>query len=185
MLCIRVFSFENEMGHPLETELNASSRDILDAISHGFRTKVDVKGKLAEYFLFKKLQEIEKNGKIKNLIWNDTDGMPDFSFAYNSNPIIVECKNIRNQNFKTPPAYRVEIQKTRNSKDGTNSRSYRIGYFTILAVCLFNQTSKWDYYFIKSSDLATTQKDSNLLEIMQRVPMTVRKPWTTNILGLL
>jgi hypothetical protein len=174
------------MSHPLEKELNAISQDILDAINHGFRTKVDVKGKLAELFLYKRLESLEKGGVITNLKWHDRDGEPDFSLMYNSKPIIIECKNLRNQNFKgVIPDYRVEIQKTRNSKDGSNTRSYRVDYFTILAVCLFNQTGKWDYYYIKSRDLATVTKDTNLLEIMQHVPMRIRKPWTTDILELL
>ena len=37
--------------HPLELELNADARDILSAVQSGFRALVDVKGKLAEYFL--------------------------------------------------------------------------------------------------------------------------------------
>jgi hypothetical protein len=37
--------------HPLENDLNADAADILSAIQKGFRAIIDVKGKLAEYFL--------------------------------------------------------------------------------------------------------------------------------------
>jgi len=36
------------MTHQLEKDFNAPAKDILDAISYGFRAQVDVKGKLAE-----------------------------------------------------------------------------------------------------------------------------------------
>lgn len=42
--------------HPLERAFNACGWDMLTAIEHGFRAQVDVKGKLAELFLFWKLQ---------------------------------------------------------------------------------------------------------------------------------
>ncbi len=39
--------------HPLEEKFKASGWDILSAIERGFRAQVDVKGKLAEYFLYR------------------------------------------------------------------------------------------------------------------------------------
>ncbi len=37
--------------HPLEVKFNAPAWDILSVIERGFRAQVDVKGKLAEWFL--------------------------------------------------------------------------------------------------------------------------------------
>lgn len=147
---------------------------------------MDVKGKLAELYLYRKLKKLEKAGKIKGLNWIDADGKPDFILSRNSKTFRVECKNLRNEIFKKPaPTYKVEIQKTRNSKDGTNTRSYRRDYFDILAVCTFNQTKKWEFRFIKASDLEVVDTNPELLKIMHRVPMLVRPPWKSDILDVL
>jgi len=174
------------MPHELEKVLNAPAKDIMEAILYGFRAQVDVKGKLAELYLFRHLKKLEKSGKISSLEWIDVDGRPDFSLVYKSKTYEIECKNVRNETYKRPtPAYKVEIQKTRNSKDGTNTRSYRVDYFDILAVCTFNQTGEWEFYFIKSSDLDTVENDHSLLKIMQRVPLKAEGPWKKDILDVL
>jgi hypothetical protein len=49
------FEAGQPVRHPLEVKFNASAWDILCAIERGFRAQVDVKGKLAEWFLFKVL----------------------------------------------------------------------------------------------------------------------------------
>lgn len=139
------------MPHDLEKRFNASSKDIMDAIMNGFRAQVDVKGKLAELYLYKYLKELEDKQIVTDLVWEDRDGEPDFKFNSKNNAIRLECKNLRNETYKKPQkAYKVEIQKTRNSKDGTNTRSYRVDHFDILAVCMFNQTEEWRFIFIKS-----------------------------------
>lgn len=174
------------MAHPLETKLNAPAKDILDAIMYGFRAQVDVKGKLAELYLFRQLKQLERKGIIKDLSWIDKDGTPDFFLTHNSKGFKVECKNLRNETFRTPtPAYKVEIQRTRNSKDGTNTRSYRKDYFDILAICLFNQTKKWEFMFIKSSNLEVVETNPEFLKIMQRVPISIKEPWKIEILQVL
>ena len=95
-------------------------------------------------------------------------------------------QKLRNETYKTPEkAYKVAIQKTRNSKDGTNTRSYRVDYFDILAVCMFNQTGEWRFVFIKSSDLEVVTENTSLLKIMQRVPTEIEGPWKTDLLEVL
>ncbi len=173
------------MVHKLEKVFNASKEDILDAISHGFRAQVDVKGKLAELYLDKMLTKLQNAGTISDLQWNDKDGEPDFYFTYEGRNHRLECKNLRNEVFTKPPSYKVEIQKTRNSKDGTNTRSYRVDHFDTLAVCLFNQTGKWEYRYIKTIDLERVDNDPRLLKIMQRVPKTLVEPWKSDLLDVL
>ncbi|MBI3996795.1 MAG: hypothetical protein HY352_03980 [Candidatus Omnitrophica bacterium] len=56
-------------GHPLEELLNAKAVDILSAIQKGHRAVVDVKGKLAEYFLEKRLAELQAQGVIEDFCW--------------------------------------------------------------------------------------------------------------------
>jgi len=173
------------MPHELEKLFNAPSEDIMDAIMKGFRAQVDVKGKLAELYLYKYLKNLEEMGFITDLVWEDRDGKPDFKFKFQNKAIRMECKNLRNEIFKRlQKAYKVEIQKTRNSKDGTNTRSYRIDYFDILAVCMFNQTSEWRFIFIKSSDLEVVPEHPYLLKIMQRVPTEIEHPWKTDLVDV-
>lgn len=65
-------------SHPLERKFNASAADILEAIEHGFRAQVDVKGKLAELYLHRHLRRLEAKGQILSIVWHDADGQPDF-----------------------------------------------------------------------------------------------------------
>ncbi len=172
--------------HELEDLLRAPASDIMDAILKGFRAQVDVKGKLAELYLNRYLKGVENEGIINNLEWRDKDGLPDFIFEFKKRSYQMECKNLRNEVYKKPVlSYKVEIQRTRNSKDGSNTRSYRIDYFDILAVCTFNQTGKWDFIFIRSNDLEIVDENPELLKIMQRVPTEIIDPWKSDLVGLL
>lgn len=158
-------------NHPLEKILNASAWDILTAIEKGFRAQVDVKGKLAELFMDRQLTALEKAGTIQTHVWQDIDGKPDFIVTYKGRELALECKNIRNETYKRPPAFKVELQKTRNSKDGTPTRGYRIDEFDVLGVALFNQTGRWDYLYIATKRLERRPELADLLKVMQRVPM--------------
>ncbi|RQW77075.1 MAG: hypothetical protein EHM14_15195 [Methanothrix sp.] len=174
------------MPHELETLFNAPANDIMDAILKGFRAQVDVKGKLAELYLHKYLVALNDTRIISDLIWEDQDGVPDFKFNYRNKAYVVECKNLRNEIYKKPrTSYKVEIQKTRNSKDGTNTRSYRVDYFDILAACMFNQTGEWKFIFIRSQDLEVVPENPSLLKIMQRVPTEIKDPWKSDLIDLL
>jgi hypothetical protein len=158
----------------------------MDAILMGFRAQVDVKGKLAELYLFRYLKSLEDKDIIRNLEWRDKDGVPDFAFTHNGKSYQMECKNVRNEVYRTPEfCYKVEIQRTRNSKDGSNTRSYRVGYFDILAACTFNQTGKWEFMFIRAKDLDVVQNNVGLLKIMQRVPTEIISPWKKDLSDLL
>ena len=120
--------------HPLEIKLNASANDILSAIQKGFRAIIDTKGKLAEYFLYRDLDELQKKKVISDLVWFDADGKPDFTFAFHGKPVRLECKNVRSPDPKRKvDSFRAELQKTRNSQDGTPTRAYRVDQFEILA----------------------------------------------------
>lgn len=157
--------------HPLESELNADGEDILSAIERGFRAKIDAKGKLAEYFLHRELAVLQERRIIQGLRWSERDGEPDFTLIFRGRPIRVECKNIRSPDGKRRrDSYRVELQKTRNSMDGTPTRAYRVDHFDILSVCLFNRTGSWTYLHISARRLARRREAHDLLDIMQPVP---------------
>src|SRR4051794_37624858 len=68
------FEAGHPVRHPPEEKFNASAWDILSAIERGFRAQVDVKGKLAEWFLTFILPSSntggrfsESNGEIKTV----------------------------------------------------------------------------------------------------------------------
>jgi hypothetical protein len=179
--------------HPLEKLFNATGWDILSAIERGFRAQVDVKGKLAEYFLFKKLEALLNSGAISLLEWHDKDGVPDFSMTYREVMLRVECKNIRSPARKAkptkrkpkadvqPPVWKVEIQKTRNQLTGGPARGYKADEFEILAVCLFNQNGKWDFLFIQTANLLRRPDHPDYLTIMQPVPVAAQGHWKASI----
>ena len=163
-----LFSLE---PHPLETKLNAASDDILSAIQKGFRAIINTKGKLAEYYLNRELEELQKQDVISDLVWSDKDGEPDFTFKFHGKPLRLECKNVRSpDNKRKSDLFRAELQKTRNSQDGTPTRAYRADQFEILSVCLSNRTGTWSFLHISVRNLACREEFPELLEIMQTVP---------------
>lgn len=140
----------DNIGHALENTFNASARDILDAIESGFRAQADVKGKLAELYLYRALDALQERGLISQLIWSDRDGEPDFFLDYEGNRVSIQCKNVRSrERYKTGERsghFKVELQKTRGGTDprtGERTRYYRPDEFDVVAVCLFNQTGTW------------------------------------------
>ncbi len=172
--------------HPLEEKWNTTAADILSAIERGFRAQVDVKGKLAELYLFRRLEKLQGLGNIQGLIWQDEDGQPDFLLTYKRRELRVECKNVRSPvKIKSlavakiaPSVARVELQKTRNSKEGELTRGYKIDEFDVLGACLFNSTGRWEHIFIATRRLAKrTDPMQKFLQIMQPVPFTEGGFW--------
>ena len=81
--------------HPLEELFNASGWDILSAIQQGHRARTDVKGKLAELFLYNQINDLVSGNVFKSFTWNDEDGLPDFLVEVEGRDLRVECKNVR------------------------------------------------------------------------------------------
>jgi hypothetical protein len=166
--------------HPLEEKWDTTAWDIMSAIERGFRSQVDVKGKLAELYLYRRLLELANQGDLTDLVWQDKDGKPDFLLMYSGREFKVECKNVRSpQKTKALPGPRVELQKTRNSKEPTEpTRGYRTDEFDVLGACLFNYAGKWRYVFIATRQLARRPKPlERFLQIMQPVPLQPDGIW--------
>jgi hypothetical protein len=162
--------------HPLEQLFNASAWDILSAIERGFRAQVDVKGKLAEWFLYKHLTELQRLGVVQRVEWRDQDGVPDFLLEVGGRSLQMECKNIRSGRVSRS-GWRVEIQKTRNQIGGGPARGYKADEFDILAACLFNQSGQWSFLFAAAANLERRLLHQDYLVIMQKVPMTGQGYW--------
>lgn len=163
-------------SHPLEKKFNAPAADILEAIEHGFRAQVDVRGKLAELYLYRHLERLRAEGQILSVRWHDADGQPDFEILMrHGQKLRVECKNLRSdESFSVERGCKIEIQKTRGGLDkkGQKTRGYLADYFDLLAACTFNQTGEWRFRFIAARRLARRDDDPKVLKVMQPVPLT-------------
>jgi hypothetical protein len=53
--------------------------------------------------------------------------------------------------------------------------------FDLVAACLFNQTKEWNYYFVRTVDLARHPKEPDCLKTMQKVPVTPTGVWKATI----
>jgi hypothetical protein len=158
--------------------LNASARDILDALENGFRARADLKGKLAELFMSRHLDELQRSGWLDRYEWFDADGVPDFTlFLTDSRILTLEVKNVRSGSGHL----RVESQKTRASRSDAMSRFYRVDQFHILAACLYNSTGRWAYLFARAVDLSTLTADSRYLATMQSISMPPTHPWYASL----
>jgi transcriptional regulator with XRE-family HTH domain len=167
----------------LLTDWKVAATDLVEAVSRGFRAQVDVKGKLAELMLYRELERLKKHGEIQNIEWVDEDGRPDFIVKWNDRQVVIECKNVRSPDSKrkSKESIRVELQKTRNSKDGTNTRAYRTDQFDILSACLFNRTGDWSFVHIAARHLQPRDGASGFLKIMQEVPRQPHGDWRGTI----
>lgn len=174
------------MTHPLEVALNSPANDILEAISKGFRAQADVKGKLAELYFSRLLDELRIGKCIDAYEWFDKDGRPDFIIHIGSHQLVAEVKNIRSgkePRFSDVRKGTVELQKTRNGIDaqGKKTRGYRVDHFDLLAACLFNQTKRWEFRFAESRSLAARPEDPTILEIYQPVVYAGNEVWSANL----
>lgn len=185
------FDLGQPVQHPLEVKFNASAWDILCAIERGFRAQVDVKGKLAEWFLNKVLEELKAAGLFTAVEWSDENGKPDFRLVSKAFDLRLECKNLRSDERYADGTYKLETQKTRNQKlkEGQEeqeprpkgTRWYKVTEFDIVAACLFNQTGRWEYLFARTVDLKRHPKDPRCLFTMQRVPPTPSDQWKATL----
>jgi hypothetical protein len=186
------FEAGQPVQHPLEKKFNASAWDILCAIERGFRAQVDVKGKLAEWFLYKVLELDKAAGLFNSVEWNDEDGKPDFRLVSSGFDLTLECKNLRSEEKYADGNYKLETQKTRSQKEAgagatagvakqKGTRWYKVTEFDIVAACLFNQTGEWKYFFVRTIDLARHPKDSRYLKPMQKVPVAPSGVWKATL----
>lgn len=163
--------------HPLEERFRSPGWDILSAIEHGHRARTDVKGKLAEAYLDRQIEEMRGRGEVDSFTWSDATGEPDFMVEVNGRVYRVECKNVRGRNAVFPDGFKVELQKTRNAIAGGPSRGYKNDEFDVLAVCLFNQSGSWDFLFADPKKLETRPGHQDYLVIMQKVSYGANALW--------
>jgi hypothetical protein len=139
-----------EQLHALEVEFGLSAREVLDVINNRNRCKIAVRGAIAEAHLVRLLRELRARGHIEAFEDFDRDGYPDCSVAYRGRSFLVECKNVRK---RTQGPISIDFQRTRNPIDRKWERYYLPTEFDVVAACLWNRTSQWDFLFAATIDL--------------------------------
>lgn len=181
--------------HTLETTYGLSAAELLDAVARRSRLRAALEGAVAEVQMERRIIEQVGNGIVRYES-HDLDGHPDFSIWIPGrvDPLLAECKNVRNHNeaYRVAGqivAYKTETQKTRASKADATSRFYDANQFEILGVCLGKKTGDWrDMLFVKTKDLDRHPAHPHKLAVFQRVPLPDAEsllPWYRDLGELL
>ena len=184
--------------HALETEWRTTAEEILTAISRSSDlTLRGIRGILAEAIFEKRvLPKINAGGWSTAKIVGDQPY--DFLIQRGQAQVKIQVKLQRKErgepkeyaaksrtSLRCPPGeiYVVEVQKTRSGKkNGEQTRPYRFGDFDILSVNLHPVTGDWErFMFTVGGWLLPRQKELNLIEIFQPVPITPDEYWTDDL----
>ena len=157
---------EEAMRHSLELNFDLTAHQILDIIHNRMRLEVAVKGGVAEFHLGQLLQSDSAVSSVTSL---DQDAQPDFDVLMSDGrTVLVECKNVSPEPYANGD-YKVEVQKTRATSGDPAGRLYRPEQFDVVAACLYSPTRKWDFRFIRSSQLERHGTHGDRLAATHRV----------------
>ncbi|MBO1751431.1 hypothetical protein J4G33_06400 [Actinotalea sp. BY-33] len=138
--------------HVLEEQFALTSEQILDIIRGRNRLSVAVRGGVAEHHLENLLRRTVGVAAVDRL---DTDSMHDFNVRMSDGRVLrVECKNA-SPKISADGRFKVEVQKTRSSKNDPASRFYPLSGFDVVAACLFSPTGKWEFRYGATSQMRT------------------------------
>lgn len=158
--------------HPLELQLGLPANDILNVISGAFRLAAAVRGGVAEHHLERQLHELPGIRHVRHI---SADRQPDFAIEYRRRPFLIECKKVLARPRQGRP--RVDFQKTRASKADPCSRYYTAAQFQVLAACLHPITTRWEFRFAPTHDLAPHPKCAGRLASN----VTVETTWPSDL----
>lgn len=154
------------MRHNLELNFDLSAHQILDIIQSRLRLTVAVNGGVAEYHLGVLL---ESDPTVSAVTTMDQDAQPDFDVLMSDgHRVLVECKNVSPEPYANGD-FKVEVQKTRATSGDPAGRLYRPDQFDIVAACLYSPTRRWNFRFIRSSQLARHASHHDRLAALHRV----------------
>lgn len=162
---------EEARRHVLEEQFALTSEQILDIIGGRNRLAVAVRGGVAEHHLEHQLQNAPGIADVQRL---DVDAMHDFNVALDDGRVLhVECKNA-SPNTTADGSYKVEVQKTRASKNDPASRFYRADAFDVVAACLYSPTGRWEFRYGATADMPRHRQFPDRLSAVQ----TITDEWT-------
>jgi hypothetical protein len=163
--------------HALEQIFGLDAREILDIIGSRMRLEVAVKGGVAEHHLEKRLAS-ESTVSVVRL---DSDGQPDFDVTMEDGQrVLVECKNASPEPYANGD-FKVEIQKTRATRDDPAGRLYRPEQFDVVAACIYSATGSWEFRYKSTAGLTRHAKHPDRLAALHRVDAT----WHTSLVEAL
>lgn len=137
--------------HPLVTEFELDSDQILELIAGARRLKMAVRGWVAEEKLRETLAGIAGVTHCERL---DEEGGADLAVRWQNGPrLTVECKNVLRK-INAQGFARIDFQRTRASKNDPCSRYYAVSDFHLLAGCLHAVTENWEFRYIRPAELA-------------------------------
>lgn len=152
--------------HVLEKQFQLTSEEILDIIGGRHRLAVAVRGGVTEHHLEKVLRADPAVAEVVRL---DVDAMHDFDVTLqDGRRLRVECKNASPKRA-ADGSFRVEVQKTRASKNDPASRFYALDAFDVVAACLFSPTGAWDFRYGTVLDMPRHREFSDRLMPIQPV----------------
>lgn len=155
-----------EGSHALESQFALNAQEILDIIDGRSRLAVAVRGGVAEHHLETGLRS---SRRVRSVERRDRDGEPDFDVVLaDGRSFVIECKNVSPTRY-ADGGIKVEVQKTRASKNDPASRFYRVTEFDVVAACLFSATGAWEFKFALSSTLQRHSEFVDRLAPIQRV----------------
>ena len=156
----------DQARHALEANFDLSARDILDIIQTRMRLEVAVKGGVAEHHLERLLRADPSIASVERL---DQDAQPDFRVhLHDSAAVLIECKNASPERYANGDM-KVEVQKTRATRDDPAGRLYRPDQFDVVAACLYSPTRNWSFRFIRTSRLERHAVHTDRLAATHRV----------------
>ena len=157
---------ERSPSHILETQFGLSPTEILEIISTRSRLVVAVRGGVAEHHLERQLRA---NKNVESVGRRDRDGEPDFDVELtDGRTYVVECKNASPDRYSNGD-FKVEVQKTRASKNDPASRYYAVTEFDVVAACLFTATGEWQFRYALTLGLPRHPIYTDRLAPMQHV----------------
>ena len=152
--------------HDLEAKFELSSQQILDIIGGRNRLAVAVRGGVAEYHLEQLLLNHRDVTHVERL---DIDAMHDFNVVFTSGQELrIECKNASPKAL-ADGTFKVEVQKTRGSKNDPASRFYPVDAFDVVAACLFSPTGRWEFRFGRTSRMKPHKQFGDRLAAVQSI----------------
>lgn len=178
---LAIHELREEFAHPLEVRLGVPADMILEAIARSSDlTQRGVRGVIAEaIFILEVLP--------KALVGTGWEAIaiaagPNLTFdtlvQKERLRVRIQVKNQRSERGKPKSLggqWVAEIQKTRSGeRGGKKTRPYRFGDFDLLAVCMWPSTGNWkSFTYSLAADLKPRKKDRTLIDIMQRIPVSL------------
>ncbi|QII09236.1 hypothetical protein BH93_27050 (plasmid) [Rhodococcoides fascians A25f] len=160
--------------HALESEFDLTSAEILHIIATRNRLQVAVRGGVAEHHLQRALEQDLQIDRVDRL---DQDAQHDFDVTMTTGSSWrVECKNASPTTYANGDM-KVEVQKTRASRNDPASRYYRVDQFDVVAACVYSPTGRWEFLFHATDTLPRHPNFVDRLAPMQRV----NGNWSSNL----